>query len=105
MTILKSATKAASKPTTTKDKPVGNIYVSILGARVFSRSIWPESTSQTELLAEINDMALNDPEGLKALLENIFGITEDGALTIEIVMSNVPVQASLADLAASLKRA
>lgn len=52
-------------------KPIGSISVQIDGKTVFTRSVWKESTSEVEFLNEINDMAVDDPESLVEILNEL----------------------------------
>lgn len=100
-------TAVGTKPTSPrrskgKDLPIGHINVFMLDALVFSRGIWPESTSDTPLLAEINEIALNDPDSVVELFHKLFNVEEGGPVRVEVKMNQAKSAASLTDLIAAL---
>lgn len=46
------------KPTATKTKPVGSINLTLEGVRLFTCSVWKESTTDSQIKAELNELAL-----------------------------------------------
>jgi hypothetical protein len=57
---LLASTSKTESTTTGKVKPVGSINVLIGDVVVFNRPVWKESTSETQLLNELNDLCIND---------------------------------------------
>ncbi|AUR97341.1 hypothetical protein NVP1238A_92 [Vibrio phage 1.238.A._10N.261.52.F10] len=105
MAVLKNIAKANAKANTTDStngKPVGYVNVTMLGVNIFSRPIWAESTSEVELFAEINELALNDPEELKELFESLFVGNKD-IVEIEVSMNRPKPKATMDDLIKALK--
>jgi len=41
-----------------KTQPIGSINITLGGVNLFSRPVWPDSTSETPYLQELNEMAL-----------------------------------------------
>lgn len=97
------AGKSTSTATTKGQKPIGYINVKVLGANLFSRPIWAESTSDVELYAEINELALTDAEGLKALLTQLL-VVDPKVVEVEVSMNTAPPTTSIADLIAAMKK-
>lgn len=94
LTTPKPARRPAAQA---KIKTFGTVHVQVGGVRVFSRSIWEESTSENQLINEINDMARDAPEELEALFkEKLFGA--DSKCTVEVVHNSVAPDQSLESL-------
>ena len=57
---LLASTSKTESTTTGKVKPIGSINVLIGDVVVFNRPVWKESTSETQLLNELNDLCIKD---------------------------------------------
>lgn len=96
--------KPATASTANKSqKPIGYINVKVLGANLFSRPVWAESTSDVELYAEINELALTDAASLKTLLTQLL-VVDANVVEIEVSLNSAPPSTSIADLIAAMKK-
>lgn len=99
-----AANKTPTTSTSNKgQKPIGYINVKVLGANLFSRPVWAESTSDVELYAEINELALTDADALKALLTQLL-VVDANVVEVEVSMNSAPPTTSIADLIAAMKK-
>lgn len=104
MASLKDIAKAStsSKTESANKKPIGQILVYLADVVVFSRAIWADSTSESPLLAEINQLALDDEDGLVELLESLF--KGNDLVHVEVSMNRPKSDTSLGDILKALKK-
>lgn len=92
--IIASATSSDTNVTSSsKKKPKGYVKVSIGGMSLFSRPVWAESTSDDDVVNELNDLCLADKDAAAKVIKQLLQHVE-----VEITTPNQTSAASLADL-------